>query len=205
MKRINRFTYLYYQYLKRTGLFRLLLRNIVNLFLIVLIISVIVYFIERYIISTKEVFIHIVDNVKPFYVYLLFTVSESLLGLIPPDLFIVWSEPQAIEFGINKWLLVTLLAVLSYVGGLVSFIIGRKAAKIPVINYWLLIKNQKIFIQLQKWGGFFIVLAALFPLPYSLVTMLAGMTSYPVKWLFILGFFRIVRFFVYAIFLFYIF
>lgn len=205
MKRINRFTYLYYQYLKRTGLFRLLLRNILNLFLIVLLIVIIVYFIEHYIVSTKEVFIHIVDNVKPFYVYLIFTISESFLGLIPPDLFIVWSEPQAIELGISKWWLVALLSVLSYVGGLVSFVVGKKSAKIPVINNWLLIKNQKTFIQLQKWGGIFIVLAALFPLPYSMVTMLAGMTSYPVRWLFILGFFRILRFFIYAIFLFYIF
>ncbi|MBS3992324.1 MAG: hypothetical protein KGZ87_01240 [Bacteroidetes bacterium] len=181
------------------------MRNIVNLTLIVIILVVVVYLIERYIISTKEVFIHIVDNVEPLYVYLLFTLSESFLGLIPPDLFIVWSEPQAISFGINKWWLVALLAVLSYLGGLLSFLIGRKTAKIPVVNNWLLVKNQKIFIYLQKWGGFFIVTAALFPLPYSMVTLLAGMTSYPIRWLLVLGIFRIVRFFVYAIFLFYIF
>ena len=95
MKNINRFTILYYQYLKRTGLFRFLLRNLLNLLIIILVLTALVFFVEKYIISTKEIFVHIVDNVSPIYVYLIFTISETFLGLIPPDLFIVWAEPQA--------------------------------------------------------------------------------------------------------------
>lgn len=205
MKGFNRFTYLYYQYLKRTGLFRFLLRNLLNLLIIILAISALVFLVEKYIISTKEVFVHIVDNVKPIYVYLIFTISESFLGLIPPDLFIVWAEPQAASYGISAWWLVGVLSVLSYLGGLFAYLIGKYLTRIPSINKSLLTKHQKLVINLQKWGGFFIVFAALLPLPYSVATLLAGMTAYPVKWVFILGVFRIARFFIYAIFLFYIF
>lgn len=72
MKNINRFTTLYYHYLKRTGLFRFLLRNILNLLGIILLVVLLVFIVEKYIISTKEVFVHIVDNVSGIYVYLLF-------------------------------------------------------------------------------------------------------------------------------------
>lgn len=205
MKNINRFTVLYYQYLKRTGLFRFLFRNIFNLFIIILVLSVVVFIVEKYIISTKEVFIHIVDNVSGIYVYLLFALSETFLGLIPPDLFIVWAEPEAASYGISPWWIILLLSVMSYIGGLMSFFMGRFLNKIPSINKWLLTKHQKLVINLQKWGGIFIVFAALLPLPYSVATLLAGLTSYPIRWLLILGIFRIARFFIYAIFLFYIF
>ncbi|MDH3382084.1 MAG: hypothetical protein OEL54_05225 [Flavobacteriaceae bacterium] len=205
MKNINRFTTLYYQYLKRTGLFRFLLRNLFNLFVVILVLSIIVYVVEKYIITTKEVFIHIVDNVSGIYVYLLFALSETFLGLIPPDLFIVWAEPEAASYGISPWWIVLLLSVMSYFGGLMAFFIGRFLNKIPSINKWLLTKHQKLVINLQKWGGIFIVFAALLPLPYSVATLLAGLTSYPIRWLLILGIFRIARFFIYAIFLFYFF
>ncbi|MDP2088920.1 MAG: VTT domain-containing protein [Flavobacteriaceae bacterium] len=205
MKNINRFTVLYYQYLKRTGLFRFLVRNIINLSVIIAVVVALVYFVERYIITTKEVFIHIVDNVSGIYVYLLFGLSETFLGLIPPDLFIVWAEPEATTMGISPWWIVFLLSVLSYVGGLLAFFIGRFLNRIPAVNTWLLTKHQKLVINLQKWGGIFIVFAALLPLPYSMATLLAGLTSYPLKWLLYLGVFRILRFFIYAIFLFYFF
>ncbi|HEX5742280.1 MAG TPA: hypothetical protein VFY09_00095 [Flavobacteriaceae bacterium] len=205
MKKINRFTTLYFQYLKRTGLFRFLIQNIIKLATIIAFVVALVLFVEEYIITTKEVFIHIVDNVSGIYVYLLFGLSETFLGLIPPDLFIVWAEPQAAELGINKWWIVLLLSVMSYLGGLLAFFIGRFLVKIPTVNNWLLTKHQKLVINLQKWGGIFIVFAALFPLPYSIATLLAGLTSYPIRWLLILGIFRIARFFIYAIFLFYFF
>lgn len=205
MKNINRFTTLYYQYLKRTGLFRFLFRNLFNLIVIILVLSIIVYVVEKYIITTKEVFIHIVDNVSGIYVYLLFALSETFLGLIPPDLFIVWAEPEAASYGISPWWIVLLLSVMSYFGGLMAFFIGRFLNKIPSINKWLLTKHQKLVINLQKWGGIFIVFAALLPLPYSVATLLAGLTSYPLRWLLFLGIFRIARFFIYAIFLFYFF
>lgn len=205
MKNINRFTVLYYQYLKRTGLFRFLFRNIFNLFIIILVLSVVIFIVEKYIISTKEVFIHIVDNISGIYVYLLFALSETFLGLIPPDLFIVWAELEAASYGISPWWIVFLLSVMSYIGGLLAFFMGRFLSKISIVNSWLLIKHQKLVINLQKWGGVFIVFSALLPLPYSVATLLAGLTSYPIRWLLILGIFRIARFFIYAIFLFYIF
>ncbi|MDP3352531.1 MAG: VTT domain-containing protein [Flavobacteriaceae bacterium] len=205
MKDLNRFTILYYQYLKRTGLFRFLVRNLINLSFIIFFVVAVVYIVEKYIISTKEVFIHIVDNVSGIYVYLLFGLSETFLGLIPPDLFIVWAEPQAAEMGISPWWIVLLLSVMSYLGGLLAFFIGRFLNKIPSVNTWLLTKHQNLVINLQKWGGIFIVFAALLPLPYSVATLLAGLTSYPLRWLLFLGIFRIARFFIYAIFLFYFF
>jgi membrane protein YqaA with SNARE-associated domain len=52
--------------------------------------------------------------------------------------------------------------------------------------------------KIKKWGAVFIILAALFPLPYATVCTLAGILKYPVSRLTFIGLFRIARFFIYA-------
>lgn len=122
-----------------------------------------------------------------------FFVSETILGLVPPDLFIVWAKQFA-----NPYAMVTLLAVLSYSAGLLAYYLGLKLGAIEKISNVINIKFAEQFKMLRSWGGLIIVIAALLPLPYSTMCLGAGMLKYSLKALLILGLFRLVRFYAYA-------
>ena len=121
----------------------------------------------------------------------------SFLGLIPPDFFILWGK----QFQ-NPYAMVGLLAALSYGGGVISYIIGVYIGKLPKVHNWLERKFLNHIDNLRKWGGVLIVFAALFPLPFSPVCAAAGMVRFPVKTFLLLGLFRFLRFFGYALVLF---
>lgn len=122
-----------------------------------------------------------------------FFVSETILGLIPPDLFIVWAKQFAHPYSV-----VLLLAVLSYLAGLVAYYMGMKLGALEKVSNIINVKFAAQFKMLRSWGGLIIVIAALLPLPYSTMCLGAGMLKYSLKALLILGLFRIVRFFAYA-------
>lgn len=122
-----------------------------------------------------------------------FFLSETILGLLPPDLFIVWAK----QFS-RPYVMVLLLAVLSYLAGFLSYYLGVKLGGIKKVNNLINVKFEKEFTMLRSWGGFIIVIAALFPLPYSTMCLGAGMLKYSLRALILLGLFRIVRFFAYA-------
>lgn len=193
---------MYFHYLRRTGLFQFLGENLLKLGMIIAVFVGSVVLMERYLITLKEIFVLIVDNVEVWAVFLLFTLSESFLGILPPDFFIVWSKELSYDIQVNAWLLVGLLAFLSYLGGLISYVIGVKVIQIPKIHQWTLEKYGSLFKNLNKWGGFFVVISALLPVPFSIVMLICGITSYPIKWAAYLSLFRFVRFFGYALFLF---
>jgi len=199
---MQRYLNLYYQYLSRTGLFQFLRKNLFKLAAILALLFLTVFLLEKFVITIKEVFEIIVANVDSWVVFLIFTVSESFLGLLPPDIFIVWTKELGNEIGVNPWLLTFALALLSYFGGLISYFIGVQLIHVPKIHEWALRKYGELFKNLKKWGGFFVVISALLPIPFSIVLMICGLTGYPFKWVAYLGLFRFMRFGLYAIFLF---
>jgi len=162
----------------------------------------VLFLFEKYVISLKDIFSLIVSTVDAWILFLIFTISESFLGILPPDFFIVWTKELGQTIGVNPWLLTFLLACLSYLGGMISYFIGARLIHVPKIREWVLEKYGGLFENLKKWGGFFVVISALLPIPFSIVLMVCGSTKYPVKWVAYLGLFRFVRFGVYAIFLF---
>ena len=141
-------------------------------------------------------------NVSTGLVFAIFVISESLLGLLPPDLFILWSKELSNQLQWNPWWLLGLLALLSYIGGMVSYFLGMKIILIPSIHNWCFKKYSTLFVNLKKWGSFFVVVSALLPIPFAVVMLICGATQYPLKWAAILALFRFVRFFGYALFLF---
>lgn len=199
---MNRYSKLYFHYLKRTGLFLFLGSNLLKLLVVLGVFFGLIFLMETFFITLKEIFSIIVSNVDTWAVFSVFFISESFLGIIPPDLFIVWTKELSLHINANAWLLVGFLATLSYVGGLVSFGLGMRIITIPKIHAWALKKYGKLFNNLKKWGGFFVVLSALLPVPFSIVMMICGVTGYPLKWAAYLGLFRYLRFFGYALFLF---
>lgn len=122
-----------------------------------------------------------------------FFLSETLLGLVPPDLFILWAKQFTSPYAV-----VALLAVLSYGAGLLAYFLGMRLGGLKKLHDYIHGRFGHQFALLRSWGGFIIVLAALLPLPYSTMCLGAGLLKYSFRMLLILGMFRIVRFFVYA-------
>jgi membrane protein YqaA with SNARE-associated domain len=126
-----------------------------------------------------------------------FFISEAFLGILPPEFFIVWSATLS-----NQWLYLGVLSVLSYFGGLLSYVIGAMITKIPAVDTWLQSKIKSQLEKLKKWGGLLIVVGALLPLPFSISCMAAGIIKFPFKSVMIYGSLRFLRFFVYALIIF---
>jgi len=131
---------------------------------------------------------------RPRFVLVLFFASESLLGLIPPDFFIAWSHSFTHDLG-----MLTVLAVISYAGGIVSYLIGLKIGANEKVNDYFKKKFASHLHKVYQYGGIIIVFSAIFPLPYSMVCMAAGTVKYSFKKLLIYGLTRFIRFFGYAI------
>ncbi len=152
-----------------------------------------VWILNTFIIQVSEIPNYLIENFRPEVVLMFFLLTESLGGLIPPDFFILWvSEMQSF------YLWVGMLGILSYIGGMHAYVLGWIINKIPRIRN----KLEKLYAnhldKIKRWGGVFIAIAALFPLPYATVCTLAGVLKYPVKRLSFIGLLRVARFFLYA-------
>jgi membrane protein YqaA with SNARE-associated domain len=189
--------YRYHRYLRKAGFYRLMFRTLGQMLLVVGGIVAILLLAQNVINDFDEMIKAYLQELRPAFVLSLFFASETFLGLIPPDFFIVWAGTFKMRFG-----LVTVLAILSYLAGLLAHRIGIKLGQIPRINRFLEKKFAGHYEEIRKYGGIFIVLAALFPLPYSTVCMAAGTIKYPVDRLALWGLTRLARYYVYAFFLF---
>ncbi|MCK4788120.1 MAG: VTT domain-containing protein [Desulfobacteraceae bacterium] len=151
---------------------------------------VIIFLISKYLINFKQLINFLIDNITDKSVLILFTVSESILGLIPPDIFVVWTakfdSPMPILF---------LLGVLSFIGGIISFFIGWWVSKRPKIEAYLEPRLQTYITLTRKWGGAFIILAALLPFsPFAIVCIAIGVLRYPFTLFLVFALSRTLRF-----------
>lgn len=172
----------------------LIFKNLFRLGVLIGLIVLLYIILNAYVIDFEATFIKISEKIPKFYVFTLFFVSESLLGLIPPDLFIAWTSK--LEY---PWLCLTILSLLSYAGGIVAYRIGYAFRNKKWIKNITEVKFKKSFDSVKKWGALFILIAALLPLPYSPVSLIAGSIKYPFKRYVIFGLARIIRFFIYAL------
>jgi membrane protein YqaA with SNARE-associated domain len=90
-------------------------------------------------------------------ILILFLVSESFLGMIPPDLFMIWTT----KFD-SPFVFLAILGVLSYIGGSVSYMIGYWLSKKPKIKAYSERVLGKYILLVKKWGWAFLVISALF-------------------------------------------
>jgi membrane protein YqaA with SNARE-associated domain len=144
----------------------------------------------KYLIDFKAIFNYITDHVPDLMVFVIFTISESFLGMIPPDLFVIWSG----KFH-SPMMFLTLFGVLSYLGGMLSYLIGyglTKTKRVKALSERVL---NKYISMVRKWGGAFIIISALFPLsPFSMVVIAVSLFKYPFRLYLLFGISRIVRF-----------
>lgn len=129
---------------------------------------------------------------SPIAIYSIFLVSEVVFGIIPPELFMAWAAQSGDPVIYITYVL--LLAIISYGAGVFGFLIGRLVNKAVLYRY----ARRKFFKQyelvLNKYGGFLIFVAALTPLPFSLICMLVGSAEYRFSTFLLISLTRFLRF-----------
>ena len=185
---------IYHHYYKRKGVYTFLWKNSLKIIagFGILIGAFLIFkeFVPNY--NTKLE--SLLNSINTGWALSIFFISETIFGLIPPDLFIIWSK----KFD-SPYAMVSLLAILSYLGGIFAYFIGKYIGSLPKIENWILAKFSNHFQLIQSWGGVLIVFAALFPLPFSSICLVAGAVRFPFKTFLLLALFRFIRFFGYAL------
>lgn len=170
--------------------------NIAKLIWTFVIFMGLIWALNYFFIDVNELSFWLNEKMPVWSVFLLFFSSESLLGILPPDLFIIWSKSLA-----EPWTALSLLALLSYGGGIISFAIGRLLNRIPAIDRLVHKRYTKLSTEFRTFGALAIFLAALTPLPFSPVSIIAGSLDYPWTRYLLVALSRVLRFYLYATFL----
>ncbi len=129
-------------------------------------------------------------------VFCIFILSELLFGLIPPELFMIWS--LGFEDVSVYSCMIAVFAVLSYVSGVIGFFFGRNMAE---TYFFKLIKKRflgKYEEHLRNFGSLLILVASLTPVPFSAICMLVGSVKFSRKRFFLWALLRFGRFIIYA-------
>jgi membrane protein YqaA with SNARE-associated domain len=182
-----------HNYYGRTGFYLFVWESIKKAFLPIVITVVGVFLFNKYVYDINEGLETITETFSKVGILITFFLSETLLGLVPPEIFIAWSGKTE-----SPILNLALLATLSYLGGLLSYFIGKTALKIKSIKEYLEVKMAENLKNTKKWGGFLILAGALLPLPFSIACLAAGMIKYSFKNVVLFGLFRFGRFAAYA-------
>ena len=175
---------------KERGLFRYVGRNVLMIIVLYVIFIFLVFLTGKYLIDFNRLFQGVFDKLSDRFVIILFFVSESFTGLIPVDLFVIWTQKFEKPF-----YYLALLGILSYVSGIISYQIGRWISRWPKVKAYIEKKLSNYIDFVRKWGGAFIIIAALFPFtPFSLVIISLTMLKYPFKQFLLFALTRIIRF-----------
>lgn len=188
---------IYHQLYKRKGVYRFFYKNAIKVFITIGLIALGVFLLKEWMPDYDQKLEILLNRFNPVFVIILFFVSESFLGLIPPDFFIIWTQ----NFD-QTYLWVSFLAILSYIGGVISYQIGKYVGLNPAVERWIIKNFLRHLDLIKKWGGILIVFGAIFPLPFSVVCILAGIIRFPFKTFLGLALFRFLRFYFYAVVLF---
>lgn len=184
---------LIHKYYERTGFYSFVGKNLKSAILPILGVILVIFLFNKYVYNINDGLRHFTETFSRITVLSVFFISETLLGLIPPEIFIAWTKKTETPI-VN----LAILATLSYSGGLISYFLGRMTLKIKAIKEYLEVKMAKNLQNTKKWGGILILVGALLPLPFSIACTTAGMIKYPFKNVVFFGLFRFARFAIYA-------
>ena len=111
-----------------------------------------------------------------FFVFTLFFMSEVILGIIPPELFMIWAISSK-PLGSYLFYVIT-FSFLSYIAGFTAFLFGKY-----LHNTWLYEFMKKNIIgkyerKISAFGWLVIVVAAITPLPFSATCAVVGAVGF---------------------------
>lgn len=167
--------------------FRNLLKGLVWLAIIVLL----------FVLAKHNVNQDLLQRFEPIFnrsglIILIYGLSEFLIGIIPPELFMIWSLRSGVLHDYILW--IVLLTVISYCAGLGAYFFGRYLHNTRLYNYLRNRYLQKTEMLLQEYGLYLILVASLTPVPFSGVAMLVGAVHYPVRNYIYLSLARFIKF-----------
>jgi membrane protein YqaA with SNARE-associated domain len=184
---------LLHYYYSRTGFYMFIWESLKKAFFPIVAVIISLFLFNKYIYNINDGLQTITETFSRLGILVTFFVSETVLGLLPPEIFIAWSKKT-----VSPVLNLSILATLSYLGGLISYFIGKTILKIKSVKEYLEVKMAENLKNTSKWGGFLIIVGALLPIPFSVTCMAAGMIKYPFKNVVFFGLFRFIRFAIYA-------
>jgi membrane protein DedA with SNARE-associated domain len=176
---------------KSIFLFRNLLRGLVWLAVII----------GAFLLIKNKVDINYLAWLKPIYentfiIFLIYFTSELVIGIIPPEVFMIWALRNG---SIAQYMiLILILALISYLAGLAGYFFGRYLHTTLVYRFIRMKFLTKMERKLNIYGLYIIIVAALTPLPFSGVSMLVGSVKYPLRKYILYSLTRFVRFAVYS-------
>lgn len=191
---------LLHQYYSYTGFYAFVRSSLAKVIIPVIIVIAALWAVHTYVIDFNELFETITTTFNPISVLAIFFASESILGLIPPEIFIAWAGKTE-----SPMFYLSMLAVLSYLGGVISYFIGKTIASIPSVNAYFNTKMAKHIKMIRRWGGFLIVVGALLPIPFAITSIAAGVIRYKFGHYLLFGLLRFLRFYLYALVIFNVF
>lgn len=184
---------LYHHYLDRSGGYKFMWKNLFKLIGVLVVFAAVVWFISAFLIDFDHIMCNVMTRFPDWVIIGTLFLSESFTGILSPDVFILWGKAQP-----NGNTMVFILALVSYTGGVISYSYGRLLYRIPKVKFWVREKFQEQFKLIKKFGGLLIFLSTLTPLPYSPVSVVAGVIKFPLKWYLFLSLARFARFYLYA-------
>lgn len=122
----------------------------------------------------------------------IFTVSEIVFGIIPPELFmLIWQSKGVLsEYIIN----LTYLTLISYAAGVLGYYIGKFFSKTPLYQRMHERYLRQYDTKLQRYGLYLVLVGAVTPVPFSATCMLAGSVHTPIDKFLLVCISRIIRF-----------
>jgi membrane protein YqaA with SNARE-associated domain len=137
-----------------------------------------------------------IDDIRanPGLLYGIYTLSEIIFGILPPELFMmIWilDNIDVTGFIIN----LSILTVISYGAGILGYYIGKNFSKTSFYQQRIREKYLKQYeTKLKKFGGYLVFVGAVTPVPFSATCMLAGSVNMNFKYFLLICITRIVRF-----------
>lgn len=182
-----------HNYYQRTGFYMFIWESLKKAFLPIVLVVIGLFLFNKYVYNINEGLQTMTETFSRTSLLITFFISETILGLIPPEIFIAWCKKTP-----SPLVNLAILATLSYSGGIVAYFLGKASLKINSVREYLEVKMAKHLKNTKKWGGFLILVGALLPLPFAISCLTAGMIRYPIKNVIVFGLFRFLRFAIYG-------
>lgn len=192
--------HIYHVYYRRSGTYRFIGLNALKLLAVLVLLGIVVYLINKYVFEIDTLTDYLTAHFSTPVVLVSYFLSELTLGLLTPEIFIVWVSGFS-----QPWLWVLLLGTISYIGGIGAYFIGTKLYHMPRIHRWVDETFSEQFKQIKRYGGVLIVLGALTPLPYPPICIVSGVVRFPFQKFLLITLVRYGRLFLYAAVLFKVF
>jgi membrane protein YqaA with SNARE-associated domain len=188
------------RYYKITRFYPFLKDTAIKAGITILVFVLLIIGLEIFVLDINSMLNNLVATYSPKIIFTIFLISETILGIVPPEIFIAWASKS-----VTPWLFLFILASMSYIGGIISYFIGNRIFLIPSVKKHMEDKIAKHIANLRKWGGFFVFVGAMLPIPHSLVSLASGLIKYNFRSYLLWALFRYARFAIYAAVIFQIF